>query len=200
MLMPPLRRKHCSKRINLSAVSILKNGGVGVLPTDTLYGVVASALIKNAVARLYLLRRKTSSKPFIVLIADTAMLRRFGVQLEELEQQFLKKVWPGPVSVILTVPSNRFAYLHKGKKTLAFRIPAQSGFRAFLKKTGPLLAPSANPEGLPPATTIRDAKAYFGDKVDFYVASKQRLSGLPSTLVSLKGGSVRVLRKGSGKI
>lgn len=200
MLMPPLRRKHCSKRINLSAISILKNGGVGVLPTDTLYGVVVSAMIKNAVARLYSLRRKTRSKPFIILVSDTSMLRRFGVQLGDAERLFLKKVWPGPVSVILTVHSNRFAYLHHGTNTLAFRLPAQNDLRAFLKKTGPLLAPSANPEGLSPATTIREAKAYFGDEVDFYVAAKRRLSGSPSTIVSFKGGSVRVLRKGAGKI
>lgn len=176
--------------------SLLLSGGIAVIPTDTLLGVVVRALDRSAVARLYRLRRKTSHKPFIILILDTQALKAFGVRPSKREERFLRAVWPGKVSVIFPVPSRRLAYLHRGTKTLAFRVPKSEHLRKLLKKTGPLLAPSANPEGLPPAKKIAEAKKYFGNKVDTYAGGSTR-SQRPSTLISFVSGRLRIMRKGA---
>src|SRR5204863_149383 len=63
----------------------------------------------------------------------------------------------------------KFEYLHRGTNTLALRLPKDESLQNLLKKTGPLIAPSANVEGLPPAKNITDAKKYFGDGVDLYI-------------------------------
>ncbi|MEK7110338.1 MAG: L-threonylcarbamoyladenylate synthase [Patescibacteria group bacterium] len=176
--------------------NILKRGGIGVLPTDTLYGVVGSALRRKTVERIYKLRKRNPKKPFIVLIGSMLDVRRFGVALDSQTLGVLRTLWPGPVSIILPVKTKKLAYLHRGTKTIAFRLPRPKALRRLLKKTGPLVAPSANPEGKPPALTVAEARAYFGENVDFYVAGGRR-DVPPSTLIELRDGRVVVLRAGA---
>jgi L-threonylcarbamoyladenylate synthase len=64
---------------------------------------------------------------------------------------------------------NDFEYLHRGKKSLAFRLPHNKDLIDILKISGPIVAPSANIEGAKPAENIKEAKSYFGDKIDFYL-------------------------------
>ena len=106
----------------------------------------------------------------------------------------LLKYWPGPVSIILDCLDEKFSYLHRGTKTLAIRLPAQDSLKALLTEVGPLIAPSANPEGLLPAEDIKEAKKYFGDSVDYYM-DRGRITGKPSKLIKLqKDGTVDILR------
>lgn len=181
-------------------VSLLKRGGIAVIPTDTLYGIVASSRNRDAVARLYRLRRSTPKKPFIVLIPAPAALHEFGFRPSVAQTKFLKTVWSGKVSVILSCTGKRFSYLHLGTETLAFRVPKPAWLRALLKKTGPLLAPSANREGEKPAETIREARHYFGNSVDWYVSAGRRLRGKPSTLVSFVGNEPSIIRTGAVRV
>lgn len=164
---------------------VLKNGGIGILPTDTLYGLVGSAFSAKAVLKIYKLRGRNAKKPMIVLIDSLRGLEQFGVKTNPRVTKFLKKLWPGPVSVILPCEQKRFLYLHRGTKTLAFRVPQNQWLRKLLGYTGPLVAPSANPEGKPPAYTISEAQKYFGNKVGFYVDAGPKRS-TPSTLIEIK--------------
>ncbi len=175
------------------------------MPTDTLYGICASAFSREAVERVYRLRKRDLKKPMIVLIGPLADLKKFGIRLKPKTYNLLTNLWPGKISIVLPLSDKRqgtrdkFYYLHRGTKTLAFRLPKSAKLRVFLKKTGPLVAPSANLEGLPPAKTITQAKKYFGGKVDFYI-NAGRLDSPPSTVVSVAGGKVRVLRQGAARI
>ncbi len=180
---------------NRQIVSLIKTGGVGILPTDTIYGLVGSALIPKAVKRIYKIRARDLGKPMIILIASGKQVRLFGARPSVFARRVIKKVWPGPVSIILSCKSKKFLYLHRGKKSLAFRVPAHNGLRNFLKKTGPLVAPSANMAGKPPAQTIMQARAYFGNAIDFYISGKKRKSA-PSTVISLTKGKLIMKRKG----
>lgn len=174
-------------------VDSLKRGGVGVIPTDTIYGIIASALNPSAVERMYALRKRSPDKPSIILIGSLAELDRFSIRVSKKTKQILDEVWPGPVSVILPCSSKNFSYLHRGTKTLAFRLPDDRSLVAFLKKIGPLIAPSANVEGLPVSTTICEARRYFGTAVDFYVDTGKR-TGTPSRLIQIRDGIAATLR------
>ena len=120
-------------------VKILKTGGIGVLPTDTVYGLVGLALLPETVTRIYKVRRRTPTKPLIILISKIADLKKFGIELSPEQKNFLAKNWfispeqgrggPGPVSIILPLPKAnwvKFKYLHRGTKALAFRLPADN--------------------------------------------------------------------------
>ena len=181
-----------SKRV----VQTLCDGGVGVIPTDTLYGIVGSALLEKTVERIYTVRRRDGDKPLIVLIGSISDMSLFGIHLNSFKQKIVSTVWPGKVSVIVPCTQKKFTYLHRGTKGIAFRMPQHQGLLRLLVQTGPLVAPSANTQGNNPAYTIADARGYFGEDVDFYVDGGVRHSP-PSTLISLRTDGMRVVREGA---
>lgn len=176
-------------------IQILKSGGIGVLPTDTQYGLVAPALNETSVERVYQVRKRSPDKPFIILISSIDDLKLFNITINQLTINYLAQIWPNPISVILPVQSNDFAYLHRGTNSLAFRIPNNTELLNLIKETGPLIAPSANIEGFPYAKTIDEAEEYFKDKVDFY-DDQGKLESNPSTLIKIEDGKIEVLRQG----
>lgn len=169
------------------------------MATDTIYGLVGLALNPKTVERVYRLRQRDKNKPFIILIGSLADLVIFGINLGFYQKEILKKLWPGKVSIIFPCRKEKFRYLHRGGKTLSFRLPANKELLNLLITVGPLVAPSANPQGLKPAISIKEAEKYFGTKIDFYNDSG-RLSGQPSTLIQIKNNKVIVLRMGAVKI
>ncbi len=167
-----------------------------MMPTDTIYGIVGSALNPLTVEEIYVLRKRDTSKPMIILISSLDDLLDFDITLTSAQKDFLTKIWPNPVSVILPCPYSRFFYLHRGKKSLAFRMPDNKNLLKVLQQVGPLVAPSANIEKEKSAETILGAKKYFGEKVSFYLDGG-RIKTKPSTIIQLfKDGTQIVLRKG----
>jgi L-threonylcarbamoyladenylate synthase len=175
-------------------VNILREGGVTVIPTDTIYGIVGRAESEATVNRIYEIRKRREDKPSIILIGNMAELKKFSINLSPVQKNSLEKYWPGPVSIVLEAEEASISYLHRGTKTLAFRVPAEENFREFLLKVGPIIAPSANPEGGTPAKTTEEAKKYFGDNVDYYLDGGE-INGKPSQVIKLaSNGEVTVLR------
>lgn len=180
---------------NENLIKILKEGGVVVMPTDTLYGLVGKAENEAVVNRIYKIRKRNPKKPCIILIGDISELKKFSIILSKEQELVLNKNWPGPVSVVLDCFDDSLSYLHRGAKTLAFRLPASEELRNLLIKTGPLIAPSANTEELPPAKNISEAKKYFGDSVDLYVDGGSIISKASKIIKLYKDGTVDILRK-----
>ena len=164
-----------------------------VYPTDTIYGLHTSAFNKKGVEKIYQLKGRIENKPFIILISELEDLKKFGVILNQKTKDYLEKLWPGPVSVILEVPSEKFKYLHRGTKTLAFRIPKFPFLQKILKESGPLVSTSVNPAGQKPAKNIKEAQEYFGKKVDIYI-DRGELNNPPSTVIKIENGKVEILR------
>lgn len=183
------------------AEKVLEDDGVVVLPTDTLYGLVASVDSKKAVAKIYKIKERDKSKALIVLISSLKDLEKFGIKIGEEEAKILPKFWPGEVSVLFPCKIVKWKHIHRGTKEIAFRMIGSKNINLFnlLKKVGPIVAPSANLESIAPAETIKEAKSYFGDKVDLYINSGRR-KGYPSTLIRIQKGNVEILRQGKVKI
>lgn len=160
--------RHYKRRDSQELIADIKAGAVGVLRTDTIYGIVASALHPQAVERLYKVRGRDHDKACIILVASTDQL--FDSQPLQ-AQAMLDTHWPGPVSIILPAGEAAPAWIPRYQQTLAYRLPADEELRSMLALTGPLLAPSANPQGEQPARSIQEAQEYFGGTVDFYVDS-----------------------------
>ena len=184
----------------IRVAEILRHNGIGVIPTDTLYGIAAPAFSREAVERLYQVRKRNPDKPFIILLADGKEIEHFGISAEKGIGKVAQGYWPGKVSVVLALPDEasreKFAYLHRGTNTLAFRVPDDDRVCEFVKISGPLAAPSANPEGKLPALTIGEAKKYFGENVDGYLDGGMRQSE-PSTLIEIRSSKILILREGA---
>lgn len=173
---------------------VLEGNGVAVMPTDTLYGMVGKAQNIRVVERIYKIRKRNPKKPCIILIGSLSDLKKFGVELTEAQKSKVES-FKEPTSFVVDCPEERLAYLHRGTKTLAFRIPSPQSLRELLLKVGPLIAPSANPEALLPAKNIGEAKKYFGGLVDLYINGGE-ISGRASKIIKLhKDGSISILRE-----
>lgn len=176
--------------------AMLKNpGSVGVMPTDTLYGLVARAADTSAVARLYELKKR-DQKPGTVIAADIDQFVDLGIPRRYMVP--VADYWPNPISIVIpTTPD--LSYIDLGKFSLAIRVPANDALQKILIQTGPLLTSSANYPGEIPAQTVAEAKGYFGDQVDFYVDGG-KIDGQASTVIRIVDDAVEILREGAIKI
>lgn len=171
----------------------LTHGAVGVVPSDTVYGIMASAQDVAAVARLYGLKQRDQN-PGTLIAANIAQLEALGLKSRYLRS--VEQYWPNPLSVIIPC-GDELAYLHLGKSSLAVRIPADETLRALLARTGPLLTTSANYPGELVAKNFAEAHGYFADQVDFYVDAGDLGIRPASTIIRVVDDAIEVLRQGA---
>ncbi len=175
------------------AVKILLSGGVGVLPTDTVYGLVARASDEKAVARLYALKHR-EHKPGTVIAASIEQLIQLGVRRRYLTA--VSHLWPNPLSIIIPT-DEKLEYLHQGLDSLAIRIPKDPALQYILEQTGPLVTSSANQPGEPASTDIVQAQKYFGGTADFYVDGGDLTDREPSTIIRVVDDAIVIIRAGA---
>lgn len=175
-------------------VKLLLGSAVGILPTDTVYGLVCRAADKPAVQRLYGLKAR-EHKPGTIIAANIDQLVELG-----LKRRYLKAVeqfWPGAVSV--EIP-HQIEYLNQGTGRQAIRIPDDKQLQALLGSVGPLQTTSANQPGQPVASTVAKAQQYFHDQVDFYVDGGDLSGRAASTILRIVDDAIEIIREGAVKI
>lgn len=177
-------------------ITMLHAGAVGVLPTDTLYGIVGRASSPVAVERLYSLKHR-ERKPGTTIAASSEQLIELGVEAQIVDQ--VAKYWPAPLSIVLPLPEH-LHYLHQGVGESPFRVVADEHLQILLQQTGPLVTSSANQPGEQPARNVAEAQAYFGDTIDFYVDGGDIGDRAPSTIARLSDSGLEVLRQGAAVI
>lgn len=177
-------------------VKLLKEGAVGVTPTDTVYGLVCRAADPVAVSRLYALKAR-ENKPGTVVAGRLQQLIDLGLRARYLKA--VEQYWPNPLSVIIPC-GEELMYLHQGKNSLAVRITADKNLQELTRDTGALLTSSANQPGESPATNLAEAQTYFGGSVDFYVDAGTIADHIPSTVIRIIDDAIEVVRAGAVKI
>jgi len=175
-------------------IKLKQPGAVGVIPTDTVYGVVARAADEAAVARLYELKKR-ENKPGTIIAASIDQLVELGIKRRYLTA--VEQFWPGAISV--EIP-HHITYLHQGTGRQAFRITDDKELLKLLEQTGPLQTSSANQPGEPPANTVAEARNYFGNKVDFYIDGGDLSDREPSTVIRIVDDAIEIIREGAVKL
>lgn len=179
------------------AIPLLIKGAVGVLPTDTVYGLTARAHDKQAVARLYALKHR-EHKPGTIVAASTQQLLDLGVSPTHLSK--IRHLWPASIS-IETPLGGSLRYLHQDTGRQGLRVVADARLRTILEQTGPLLTSSANQPGAPGATDVTQAWKYFGTTIDFYVDGGDLSGRSPSTIIRITDtGAIEIIRQGAVKL
>lgn len=141
-------------------ISVLMNGGIAVVRTDTVYGIIARANDEIAVERVYDAKGRDADKSCIVLIADPQ--QAYGTYPQDY-------AFPTePTSVLVESPMAP-SWLLRANSRIAHRIPQVDWLKEVIREVGPLIAPSANTQGQAPARTIEQAKAYFNNTVEYYL-------------------------------
>lgn len=177
--------------------ALLAGGAVGVIPTDTVYGLVCLAANKAAAERLYKLKfKQPAQKPGTIIAANIEQLVELGLKARYLKP--VESYWPGPLSIV--IPNFELVYLHLGKGSLAVRLPSEKSLISLLEQTGPLLTTSANLTGQQTANSLIEAREYFKGTVDFYVEGGSLAGHMPSTIIRVIDDEIEVLREGEVKI
>jgi L-threonylcarbamoyladenylate synthase len=179
---------------NKKVLQLLQDGAVGIIPTDTLYGIVCRAADEAAVQRLYAMKDR-HHKPGTIVAASIDQFVELGIPRRYLTA--VKQFWPNAISI--ETPHD-LAYLHQGTGRQALRIPKDESLRRLLEQTGPLQTTSANLPDEPVAETIEQAIADFGEEVDFYVDGGDLSGRPPSTIIRIVDDAVEVVREGAVRV
>lgn len=176
---------------------LLSQGAVGVIPTDTVYGLVAHAQSRSAVERLYSLKPRELA-PGTIIGASIEQFTELGLDTPSLDK--IRHLWPAPLSVAIDAQASP-PYLRQTRTTLPVRIPALVEIIQLLEQTGPLMTTSANTSGSPTSTSMQMVIDYFGNQVDFYVDGGDLGSRLSSTIIGFNdNGEIVLYRRGAIEI
>ncbi len=180
-----------------AAGEIIKSGGLVVIPTETVYGLAASAYNDKAVRHIYEVKGRPSDNPLIVHIADMEALPALVSELPEEAQKLAEAFWPGPLTMILKKSELVPNTVSGGLDTVAIRFPENETAQKIINAAGvPLAAPSANISGKPSPTSFKHVFEDMNGKVEAIVKAGNCEVGIESTIISLAGKKPRLLRPG----
>ena len=188
-----------SKDMELKKVAqIIKNGGIVVFPTETVYGIGTNGLDANAIKKLYEVKKRSLSKPISLLVSDIDMIKKVAKNITEAENKIIENFFPGPLTIILKKKKIVPDILTANGDTVGIRIPDNEIARKLIKYAGvPIATPSANISGKSSGINLQDIKKEFKNKVDYYVEDKQISTGVSSTIVKIEKGIPKILREGN---
>lgn len=180
-------------------LAIFKKGGVIICPTDTVYGLVADAVNKKAVEKIFKIKKRDNKKAIPIFVKDIKAAKKLAF-IDKKQEKILNKYWPGKFTFILErkqdcgLPKILFG----DKKTIALRIPDYKLVKDLLKKLKkPLTGTSANISGKPASTKIREVLKQFEKnkiKPDLIIDAGNLPKNRPSKVIDLTKGEPKVLR------
>jgi len=183
--------------INIAS-EILKSGGIVAVPTETVYGLAASAFSDNAINMVFTAKGRPQDNPLIVHISNLDMLGNIACDIPDVAYTCAKAFWPGPFTMVLPKGDNIAESVSGGLNTVAVRFPSEKTICDIIEKSGlPLAAPSANTSGRPSPTTAAHVIDDLDGKIDAVVMGGDCTVGVESTVVSLVGEKPRLLRPGA---
>jgi len=179
-------------------VDVLRRGGVIAFPTDTFYGLGSDCFSPTAVKRIYNLKKRKEKKPLPVLISDLRDIAQITSGTPPFFNMLSKKLWPGPLTLVLKASSLVPKDLLGPSGTVGVRIPNVLWIREMVKMAGfPVTATSANISGNKEIEEAAEVMEVFSGKVDLIVDGGKTMGKKPSTVLDLTSGKPRVLRQGA---
>lgn len=179
------------------AADVLRRGGLVAFPTETVYGLGASARDPDAVARIFAAKGRPADHPLIVHLARAEALDSWAVDVPAVARSLARAFWPGPLTLILRRAPGVLDAVTGGQETVGLRVPSHPVARQLLEAFGDgVAAPSANRFGRVSPTRAEHVLAELGDRVDRIVEGGSCEVGLESTIVDCSSGQAVILRPG----
>ena len=178
-------------------VNFLNNGKVIAYPTDTIYGLGCDARNVKAVNKIYSIKEREKKKPMIILAASIAMVKRYCYVTKK-QEEYLGKIWPGSVTVILKSKKLLAGILAGSEGTQSVRLPDNDFLLKIIKQLkAPIVSTSLNKSGEEPVKEIKDIEKYFSGSKPDLIIDGGKLGGKPSRVVDIRDmDNINVLRKG----
>ncbi len=180
-----------------TAGTLLKNGALVAIPTETVYGLAANALDSEAVSNIFAAKGRPQDNPLIVHIASLDMLDTLCATVPDSAKALINAFWPGPLTIILPKSDAVPTAVSGGLETVAVRMPSHPVAKALIEAAGvPLAAPSANLSGSPSPTTAARVAADMDGRIAAIVDGGNCEVGVESTVITLCTARPRLLRPG----
>lgn len=180
------------------AGAVLRNGGLVVIPTETVYGIAADALNPEAVLRLRAAKQRAETKPLPVMVSGLADAGAFARHVPPLAHTLMVRFWPGPLTIVLEAGDTVPDAVHSGSGKVGLRAPDHTVAQGVLREAGcPLVLTSANLSGEPPARTAEDAERELVGRVDLILDAGTCPLGEASTVLDLTISPPAILREGA---
>ena len=183
-----------------AAAAIIRGGGLVAFPTETVYGLGADALNRDAVEKIYQAKGRPSDNPLIVHVAeagDLQLVADFSGSVAKVAKLLAKCFWPGPLTLVLKRKAEVPDVTTGGLDTVAVRVPGDMTARALIGKAGcPVAAPSANLSGRPSPTMASHVIEDLDGRVDAVIAGEKCRIGIESTVLDVTGEIPVILRPG----
>ena len=177
---------------------IIKNGGVVIFPTETVYGIGVNGLDEKAIKKLYDIKQRPLEKPISLLVGNMDMVEKITKNITELEYKLMKAFFPGPFTIILKKKNIVPDILTSNQDTVGIRMPEEEIARKLIEYANvPIATPSANISGKKSGTNLKDIMKDFEHKVDFFIDGGESKLGIGSTIVKVIDGNVHILRQGT---
>jgi len=178
-------------------VRVLRGDGVIVYPTDTFYGLGGNCLSKEALRKIFEIKRRPGSKGLPVLVSDIEMAKGMTAELPPAFFALAARFWPGPLTFVLSAAPRLPVELVGPKRTIGIRFPDVPWLQALIRGLGvPLITTSANISGEGEIASPEEVIRHFQEKVDLVVDGGPTLGRLPSTVVDLTGEEPVLVREG----
>lgn len=188
-----------SKAALREAEAAFAEGKVLVIPTDTVYGLAASAFRPQAIAQIYRLKGRSYKKPLPFLVAGFSQAAALVEPISTRLRGLLDKYWPGPLTVVFKT-STLGRWVAGGKDTIAVRIPRHPAALALLRALNyPLAATSANASGKKPAVSGAEVRRLFAGRVPLVWDAGRCPAGVPSTVLDASSWPWTLIREGAVK-
>ena len=176
------------------AIESIKNGGIVIFPTDTVYGIGCDPYNEDAIERIYELKNRDSTKPLPILGYSKRFLENI-VEFDETTNRIAEKFWPGRLTIVLPLKDDRLQKLSRGTNTLAVRVPNNKCVLAFLKKCELIVGTSANISGREPFTNPQNIENELID-CDIFLNDGIIQSSGESTVIKIENVEIKILRSG----
>ncbi len=181
-----------------SVAEILNSDGIVAIPTETVYGLAASAFSNTAIEKVFLAKGRPQDNPLIVHISNTDMLKDVAADIPKVAYTLAERFWPGPLTMVLPKGDRVCENVTAGLDSVAVRLPESQVARDIIERSGlPLAAPSANISGYPSPTRAEHVIADLSGKIDAVVAGEECRVGVESTVITLVTNPPRLLRPGA---
>jgi L-threonylcarbamoyladenylate synthase len=180
------------------AAQAIQRGGLAAFPTETVYGLGADGLSEDAVRRLYEVKQRPRTNPFILHTADAASALALAGAVPDGAHRLSERFWPGPLTLVLPRAANVPTATCGGGEQVAIRVPDNAVARMLIALSDTAVAgPSANLSGSPSPVTARHVLADFEGRIDVVLDAGPCDLGLESTVIDLTQHPPRLLRPGA---
>lgn len=177
---------------------IIKNGGIVVFPTETVYGIGVNGLNEEAIKKLYDVKQRPLDKPISLLVSNMQMIESIAKDITVLEYKLMEAFFPGPFTIVLKKKKVVPDILTANQDTVGIRMPEGEIARKLIEYANvPIATPSANISGEASGTNLNDIMKDFKNKVDYFVDGGESKLGIASTIVKVVDGVPHILRQGT---